>query len=102
MSEDAVAEAVASDVRGRSAAGERRGGPEVAPLFVTEVEGLSAHIAHRVVVPWREAEFMGVLIPSIGLAALRDDGAEVRIRQDIHPRGRRHLSVRGRDVLLPA
>ena len=45
---------------------------------------------------------MGILAPGVGQAALRDDGSEVRVRQHIHPRRRRHLPVRGRnDVLAP-
>jgi hypothetical protein len=48
-------------------------------------------------VPGSEAELVGILAPGVGLTALRDDGAEVRIRQDIHPRGRCHLLLRGRD-----
>ena len=100
--EDAVAESVPADVRRRSAAGQRRGGPEVAALFVAEVKGFSARIAHGVVVPGSEAELVGILAPGVGQAALRDDGSEVRVRQHIHPRRRRHLPVRGRnDVLAP-
>ena len=102
MLEDAVAEAVPADVRCRAAAGQRRGRPEVAALFVAEVQGFAARIAHRVVVPRGEAEFVGVLAPGVGLTALRDDGAEVRIRQHVHPRRRRHLPVRGRDDVLAA
>ena len=100
MFEDAIAEAVPADVCGRSAAGKRRGGPEVASLFVPEVEGLSARVAHRVVVPRGEAELVSVFAPGIGLAALRDDGAEVGIGQDVHPRCRRHLPMRGGDDVL--
>ena len=43
---------------------------------------------------------MGILAPGVGHAALGDDGSEVRIRQHIHPRRRRHLPVRGRDDVL--
>ena len=57
----------------------------MAALFVTEIQGFSARIAHRVVLPRSEAEFMGVLAPGVGLAVLRDDGAKVRIRQYIRP-----------------
>src|SRR4249919_1143726 len=102
MLEDAIAEAVPSDVGCRPATGQRRGGPEVAPLFVTEIQAFSARIAHRVVVPRSEAEFVGVLAPGIGLAVLRDDGAKVRIRQDIYPGCRRHMPLRGRDDILAA
>ena len=89
--EDAVAESVPADVRRRSAAGQRRGRPEMAALFVAQVKRLSARIADRIVVPGREAELVGVLAPGVGQAALRDDGAEMRVGQHIHPRRRRHL-----------
>src|SRR5206468_10848446 len=102
MFEDAIAETVPADVWCRPAAWRRRGGPEVASLFVTKVQGFSAHIAHRVVVPWSKTEFVGVLAPGIGLPILRDDGAKVWIRQDIHPRRRRHMPVGGRDDILAA
>src|SRR5580765_3557183 len=102
MLEDAVAEAVSADVRGCAAARQCRGGPEVASLFVTEVQGFSARIAHRVVVPRGETKFVGVLAPGIGLAVLRDDGAKVRIRQNIDPRRRRHMPVRSRNDILAA
>ena len=98
--EDAVAESVAADVRLRAAAGQRRGRPEMAALFVAEVKGFSARIAHGVVVPGSEAELVGILAPRAGQAALRDDGSEVRVGQHIHPRRRRHLPVRGRNHIL--
>src|SRR4029077_4935672 len=100
MLEDAIAEAMPANIRCRPTAGQRRGRPEMAPLFVTEIQGFSARIAHRVVLPWSKAEFMGVLAPSVGLAVLRDDGAKVRISQYIDPRCRRHMPVRGRDYML--
>ena len=71
MLEDAVAESVAADVRGRPAARQRRGRPEVTALFVTEVQGFSARIAHGIVVPGREAEFVGILAPGVGLGRSR-------------------------------
>src|SRR6185295_5007609 len=97
MLKHAIAEAVPADVRCRPAAGQWRGGPVVAPLFVTEIQAFSARITYRVVEPRSETEFVGVLAPGIGLAVLRDDGAKVRIRQDIDPRRRRHIPVRSRN-----
>ena len=75
--EDAVAEAVPGDIGSRAAAGQRRGRPEVAALFVADVEGLSARIGDRIVVPGRQAELVGVFAPGVGAAALGDDGAEI-------------------------
>src|SRR4029077_10395440 len=102
MLKDAIAKAVPTDVRCRPAAGQRRGGPVVAPLFVTKIQAFPARIAHRVVEPRSETEFVGVLTPGIGLAVLRDDGAEVRIRQNIYPRRRRHMPVRSRNDIRAA
>ena len=91
--EHAVAEAVPGDVGRRAAPGQRRRRPEMAAFLVAQVEGLAARVGDRVVVPGREAELVGVLAPGVGLAALRDDGAEVRIGQHVDP-GRRRESVR--------
>src|SRR6476660_2789890 len=102
MFKDAIAKAVPADVWCRPAAGQGSGGPVVAPLFVTEIQAFSARIAHRVVEPRSETEFVGVLTPGIGLAVLRDDGAKVRIRQDIDPRCRRDMPVRSRNDILAA
>src|SRR4026209_1333719 len=102
MLKDAITEAVPADVRCRPAAGQRRRRPVMTPLFVTEIQTFPTRIAHRVVEPWSETEFVGVLTPGIGLAVLRDDGAKVRIRQDIDPRRRRHMPVRSRYDILAA
>src|SRR5437879_1675614 len=100
MLEDAVAESVAADVRIRSAPGQRAGGPEVAALFVTEVEGFSARIADGVIGPGSETELVGILAPSVGKAALGDDSSEVRVCQHVDPPRGRRLPVRGRDHVL--
>ena len=74
----------------------------MAALFIAEVECFSARIAHGIVVPGSEAKLVGILGPGIRRAALRDDGSEVRVRQDIHPWRRRHLIMRGRNDILAA
>src|SRR4026209_217017 len=102
MLKDAITEAVPADVRCRPAAGQRRRRPVVSPLFVTEIQTFPTRIAHRVVEPRSKTKFVGVLTPGIGLAVLRDDGAKVRIRQDIDPRRRRHMPVRRRNDILAA
>src|SRR3990172_2419145 len=68
--EDTVAKSVPGYIMHRPAAGKRRGGPEMAALFIAEVECLSARITHRIVVPWCEAELVGILRPCICRAAL--------------------------------
>ncbi len=70
----------------------RCGRPDVAGLFVAEVDGFSARIAHRIVVPGRETKFVRILAPGVGGAALRNDRAEVRIGENVHPRRRRYLT----------
>ena len=61
--EDGVAEAMPGDVGRSPTAGRRRRRPEVAALFIAEIKGLAARIAHRIVGPGREPELMGVLAP---------------------------------------
>ncbi len=102
MFKHAVAEAMPRQIRSCSAARQRSRRPVVAALFVTEVKRFSAGIAHRIVAPGSEAELVGILAPGVGCAALRNDGSEVWISQNIHPRSRRHLSrPGGDDVLAP-
>ena len=72
----------------------------MAALFVTDVEGLAAGVADGVVGPGGQTELVGVLAPGAGQTALRDDGPELRVRQDVHPRRRRGLPGRGRDHVL--
>src|SRR5512140_3965235 len=101
MLEDAVPESVPADVCLPAAAGQRGGGPEATALLVTDVKGLPARIAHGVVVPWTEAELVRVLSSGAGLAAFRNDAAEVRVRQHVHPRRRCFPPVRGRNHVFP-
>ena len=68
--EDTVTEAMPSDVRRRPAAGQWRGRPEVAALFITEVKRLTTRIAHGIVSPGSEAELVGILAPGVGKPAL--------------------------------
>ena len=100
--EDAVAEPVADHMGHRLAGGQGRGRPDAAGLFVAQVQRLSARIAHRVVMPGREAEFVRVLAPGVGNAAFRDHRSELRIRQHVYPRRRRYLpGCEGNDVFAP-
>ncbi|MCY1211346.1 hypothetical protein D9M71_40120 [compost metagenome] len=57
-------------------------------LIVAQVKGLATGVTDRIVLPGRQAEFVGVQVPGIGASTFRDDGAELRIRQHIHPGGR--------------
>src|SRR5262245_43440800 len=89
MLEDAVPETVTDDI-GRRAShrqGSRR--PEPPGLLVPNIEGFTADIGDRIVVPRCEAESMAILLPRVGTAAFRNERAEGRIAQNIHPwRGR--------------
>src|SRR6185295_7308776 len=50
MFEDAVAETMPGDVRTGATDGQRHRRPEIAALFIANVEGLSARVADRIVV----------------------------------------------------
>src|SRR5271157_137655 len=102
MLEDGVAKSVPGDVRRCPAAGQWHGRPEMAALFIAEVERFSASITHGIVIPRSEAKLVGILGPGVCRATLRDDGSEVRIRKDIHPWRRRHLIMRGCNDVLAA
>jgi len=81
-----------------AAAARRRQGawrPEAAALLVAQVERFAAQVRHRIVMPWRQAEFMGVLLPGISLAAFRHHAAELRVGDDVRPWQRRALAGAG-------
>src|SRR5512142_3499297 len=86
MLEDAVAEAVPAHVAVDAGRGERRRRPEPSGLLVPDVEGLARGVAHRVVVPGRQPELVGVLDPGIGAPAFADDGADLGAGDDVGPR----------------
>ncbi len=100
MLEHAVAEAVPADVGRSTAPGQRRRRPELTGFLVAQIERFAAGVAHRVVFPRRQAEFVGVLGPGIGLAAFRNDAAELRVGQHVDPRRRGQLIRCGGDDVL--
>ena len=107
--EHAVAEAVADAVRrcglvvARVARGRPRGRrPDLAAVLVAQEDLLAAGVGHRVVVPGREPQLMGVLAPGVGAPGLRHDRAEARVGDDVDPgRGRPMHAVGGDHVLTP-
>ena len=107
--EHAIAEAVAGAVRrcglvvARVARGRPRGRrPDLAAVLVAQEDFLAAGVGHRVVVPGREPQLMGVLAPGVGAAGLRHDRAEARVGDDVDPgRGRPMHAVGGDHVLTP-
>ncbi|KFB72658.1 MAG: hypothetical protein AW09_002150 [Candidatus Accumulibacter phosphatis] len=100
--EHAVAKSVSDHIGRRRAHGQRCRRPELAGLFIAQVEGFATRIGHRVVVPRGQTEFVRVLAPGVGNAAFRNDAAKMRIRQDVDPRCRRHLLRREKDDVLAA
>ena len=98
--EHAVAEAMAGDIRRHPARGQRQRRPDVPAVLVTQVKGFAAGVADRIVVPRREAEFVRVLAPGVGRAALRDDRAESRVGQHVDPRRRGDVGRIGGDHIL--
>src|SRR5205823_828341 len=102
MFKDAVAETVTGDVRCVAATRQQSRRPEVAAFFIANVKGFAVRITHRIVRPWRQAEFVRIFTPRVGRAALRDDGSKRTVRYHIHPRSRRHMIACGRNDVLAA
>ena len=100
--EDAVTEAVTADVGHRAAARQRCRRPDMAAFLVAQIQGFAAGGADRIVAPWCQAEFVGVLAPGVAQAALGDDGSEIRIRDHVDPGRRCSLRLRGGDHILAA
>ena len=100
MLEDADAKSVTTRVGICTTTGKRRRRPKIAALFIAQIESFATCIAYRVVVPWRKAEFVGILTPRVGHAAIGDDRSKVPIRQYVHPRCGRRLPLHGRDDIL--
>ena len=87
-----VARPVSDLVRDSGSRRLRRRRPHGGRFFVANVERFARRIAHRVVGPRREAMLAAVPRPGETASGFRDQRAEVRIRQDVAPRGRCRLS----------
>src|SRR5829696_7643638 len=87
--EDAVTEAVATDVGLVARRGQWRGRPETPGFLVTHVKRFAARIGHRVVVPWCQSKLVRVLGPRVGDAAFGNDRAKVRVGEHVDPGRRR-------------
>ena len=96
----AVAESVSADVGAVPARGQRRRRPELTGFLVADVKRLAAGVAHRIVVPGGEPEFVGVVHPGVGPAAFRDHRADLGVGQHVRPRRGRGLTRRERDHVL--
>src|SRR6185295_12392996 len=86
-----AAGAVAYGVRAVVSDRRRRSAPRSAALVIGEVDGIADRVAHRVVVPGREAEEVAALDPGESRAPLGDDEATARVRDDVGPRCRGHV-----------
>ena len=87
--EDAVAEPVHTGVSRLAAGRQRCMGPERSAHLVSNVQSFAAGIAHRIVIPWGEAELLGIslhvyapshseiTVPKYGFAIIFDQGARV-------------------------
>jgi len=71
-------------------------------VLIADVEGLAGGILHRIVVPWRQAEFMGIFRPGVAGSALGNNRPEIGVGQHIDPRCRSDLAVDQRDDILTA
>ena len=98
--EAAVAESVPDLVRQGAARRLQRRRPEPAGRLVANVERLGAGIGHRVVGPRRQTQFVGVLAPGGGAAALGHQRAELGVRDHVRPGRRRHVVGRHRHHVL--
>ena len=93
MLEAAVAAAVTCDI-GRLGVADRkrRRAPDIAGLFVPQIEGLARRIADGIVRPGRELVLAAVGGPSIAAALGRGLEAECGIGDDVDPGRRRRLA----------
>ena len=87
--ENGVTKSMPNDVSAGAAGRPRRGRPDLAGFFIADVKGLAGEIAHRIVKPRGEPEFVRVFKPGVSAAIFRNDGAERWIGQHVDPgRGR--------------
>src|SRR5687768_9115503 len=83
-----VARPISDLVRHSGSRGLRCRRPHGGCFFIANVQRFAGWIAHRVVGPRRETMLAAVPRPGEAPSGFRDQRAEVRIRQDIAPRGR--------------
>src|SRR6188474_1402464 len=90
MLEPAVSLAVRRDIRRRLVANRQRGrAPELARVFVTQVDGFTGPIGHRIVRPGRDLVVAAVFRPGVSAALDRSLEAEAAIGDNIDPGGGR-------------
>src|SRR4029453_1960050 len=85
MFEHGVAKTVANDMWRRTARRPRRRGPKLAGVLVADIKSFAGGVLDRIVCPRGETKFVGIFEPGVSAAALSNDGAKGRIRDDIGP-----------------
>ena len=81
---------------------ERRRAPQLATLFIPDVDRFTRRVAHRIVRPRGQLVFVTVERPRIARARLGHLEAEVRIRDHVDPGRRRPLSLTEDGHILPS
>src|SRR3990172_10822523 len=81
---------------------QRRWAPQLATLLVPDVDRLARGVAHRIVRPRGELVFAAVDRPCVPRTRFGDLEAEARIRDHIHPGGRRALSLAKERHVFPS
>ena len=102
VSKDAITESVADLVWRFTARGQGGRRPKMPARFVAQIKRLTAGVGHRIVVPRRQPEFVGIFTPSITPAGFGNDGAKICIGNDIDPGSGRGDTRLQRDDIFPA
>ena len=93
MLEPTVSAAVPGDIGRRGVADrQRRGGPEIACVFVAQIERFARPIAHRIIRPRRDLILTAVDRPRVAAAVGSNLEAERRIGDHVDPRRGRRLA----------
>src|SRR5580704_9858081 len=88
-------------IRGRIVANrQRRWAPNLAGIFVTDIDRFARRIDNVIVGPGREVILVAIGRPSKSGTGLRHDESESRIRNNVDPRfGRSEPRIKGRHIL---
>src|SRR5947199_1716100 len=76
MFKDGISKTMARQIRASARPRQQCRRPEVSSFFISDIERLSAGIAHWIVLPGREPKLMGVLTPRIRCSAFGNDCAK--------------------------
>ena len=98
----AVAKPVACQIVAFAPGRQCRGRPDTTGILVAQVEGFPCAVAHRIVMPGRQAKLVRVFGPGVTGRAVADDAAELRIGQHVRPRRRSVLTGTQSDQVFAA